>query len=268
MSAARPRVVLKYLGQILLVTAALTAVPLAASLVLGEDGSRGRLLAVVAVLAALALPLSRLPTPRQIQWNEALAVTGLSFVAASLAMTWPLMGHGIPGLDAWFEAVSGVTTTGLSTLETSRARGALPVRPAPGCSGTEGLGIAVLSVALVMRHHASSKRLLESGGEEASRLRPARTLGACRGLSALTLCGGLLIWAPTATSSSPHPHPVGRLHRGFSASTTASRPCLGRPGGDPPGLHARCRRPSPSTGTHVREDRWVSLCGTRRCGHC
>jgi trk system potassium uptake protein TrkH len=59
-----------------------------------------------------------------------------------------------------------------------------------------GLGIAVLSVALVMRHHASSKRLLESSGEDSM----AATAGAHarRVFSAyllLTLAGILLVGA-------------------------------------------------------------------------
>jgi trk system potassium uptake protein TrkH len=196
MVAVRPLVVLKYLGQLMLVLAALVAVPWAVALALGERETGLRLGIVVVVMLVLSVPLSRLPPPRQIQWNEALAVTALAFVIAPLAMTFPFMGYGIPFIDAWFEAVSGTTTTGLSTLGTVEGRSVLFLFSRAWMQWYGGLGIAVLSVALVMRHHASSKRLLESSGEDST----AATAGAHarRVFSAyllLTLAGILLVGA-------------------------------------------------------------------------
>ncbi|KVW93509.1 hypothetical protein ABW22_13820 [Thiobacillus denitrificans] len=46
--------------------------------------------------------------------NEALVVV-LVFVLGSLVMSYPLGAAGDSWLDGWFEAVSGITTTGLST---------------------------------------------------------------------------------------------------------------------------------------------------------
>jgi trk system potassium uptake protein TrkH len=196
MVAVRPPVVLKYLGQVLLVFAALSCVPLAAALVLGKAAFALRLGILVAVTLVLSLPLSRLPTPRQIQWNEALCVTALAFLLTPLAMSAVLAADGIPLLDAWFEAVSGVTTTGLSPLGTVDGLSPLFLFTRAWTQWYGGLGIAVLSVALIMRHHASSPRLLESSGETAT----AETAGthARRVFAvylALTLAGVLLVWA-------------------------------------------------------------------------
>lgn len=196
MVAVRPRVVLKYLSQLLLVLAALAAVPLGAALVLGEHAVAWRLGLVLLLVLGLSLPLSRLPVASQVQWNEALAVTALAFALAPLVMVLPLTAYGLSPLDAWFEAVSGVTTTGLSTLGSVEGRPALFLFTRAWMQWYGGLGIAVLSVALVMRHHASSRRLLESSGEDslaASARTHARRLLAIYLL--LTLGGGLLIWA-------------------------------------------------------------------------
>ena len=99
------------------------------------------------------------------QWNEALAITGLAFLIAPLVMVWPLVGLGIAPLDAWFESVSGVTTTGLTTLRdvSDRTGDFLFLRAWMQWYG--GLGIAALTVALIMRHHAGARRLLETTGE-------------------------------------------------------------------------------------------------------
>ena len=51
-----------------------------------------------------------------LQRNEALVLSALVFGVASLAGAIPLTAYGMTPLDAWLEAVSGATTTGLSVL--------------------------------------------------------------------------------------------------------------------------------------------------------
>jgi trk system potassium uptake protein TrkH len=196
MFAARPLVVFKYLGQLLLVLSVLAAVPLVASLASGGSESDVRLGVLILVLLGLAGLFSRLPAPRQVQWNEALSVTALAFVIAPLIMTYPLTAYGIAGIDAWFEAVSGVTTTGLSTLGSIEGRSSLFLFSRAWMQWYGGLGIAVLSVALVMRHHANTRRFLESSGEEA--IAATATVHARRIFVVyvlITLIGILVIWA-------------------------------------------------------------------------
>jgi trk system potassium uptake protein TrkH len=195
MVAVRPLVVLKYLGQLLLLLTLLDAVPLAASLFLGEGLFAARLAITTAGLLVLSIPLSRLPAPEQIQWNEALTVTVLAFALAPLPMAYPMMAHGISFIDAWFEALSGVTTTGLSMLGSVEGRPALFLFSRAWMQWYGGLGIAVLSVALLMRHQVASKRLLESAGEDAT-AETARThaLRVFVAYLALTLLGLAAVW--------------------------------------------------------------------------
>ncbi|EXJ14805.1 TrkH family potassium uptake protein [Imhoffiella purpurea] len=165
MHAARVRVVLAVLGKLALVLAVLGAVPAIVAGATGEMAMFQRLLAVSLALALLGAPLSRLGTPSTIQWNEALAVTGLAFTLAAAVMVWPLTSAGMSPLDAWFETVSAITTTGLSMLTDLEERPAAVLFLRAWMQWYGGLGIAAMTVALIMRHHASARRLLETTGE-------------------------------------------------------------------------------------------------------
>ena len=170
MRAARLSVVLGTLGRLLLVLAALSLPPALAAWSQASNELAFRLAVTAAVLLLVGWPVSRLRPVNtgegDIQWNEALAVTGLAFLIAALVMVWPLTGAGLDGIDALLEATSGITTTGLTVL-----RGLDQTDPAmlflrAWMQWYGGLGIAVLTVALIMRHHASARRLLETTGEQ------------------------------------------------------------------------------------------------------
>lgn len=199
MRAARLPVVLGTLGRLLLVLAALSVPPALAAWGQANQALALRLAVTAAALLLLGLPISRLRPVRandsDIQWNEALAVTGLAFLIAALVMVWPLTGAGIDPIDAMLEATSGVTTTGLTVL-----RGLDHADPSllflrAWMQWYGGLGIAVLAVALIMRHHASARRLLETTGEQ---LTDAGARGHARRVSAiycaLTLIAVAAVW--------------------------------------------------------------------------
>lgn len=159
--AVRIAVVAKYSGQIGLVLALLTVPPLMVSLLFGEYAFSARYLVVFTVLVAVGLPLARLPSPARIQVNEGLVITALAFVLAPLLMSYPLMSGGISLQDALFEAVSGVTTTGLSTLPGVEERAGTFLFSRAWMQWYGGLGIVVLSVALLMGHAVSARRLID-----------------------------------------------------------------------------------------------------------
>ncbi|HRX86344.1 MAG TPA: potassium transporter TrkG, partial [Phycisphaerae bacterium] len=162
--AVRPRTVGKYCGDLLCVLAALDAVP--ALVAFGFDGwTLGiRYAAPVVVMLAAGLLLRRLrPAPR-IQVNEALVVTAAGFLLAAAAMVTPFMTAGLPARDALFEAVSGITTTGLSTTASVADKPISFLFTRAYLQWYGGLGIVVLSVALVMRPGAAIRRL--AVGEE------------------------------------------------------------------------------------------------------
>jgi trk system potassium uptake protein TrkH len=150
--AVRLAVLARYLGQLALVSAVLVLPPLAVASWLGEHPASLRYLGVFALLAASGWLLSRLQAPDRIQLNEAMVIVTLAFALNPLFMSWPLAAYGLAPLDALFEAVSGVTTTGLTTLAgvEGRPRGFLFARAWMQWYG--GLGFAVLAVALPPRH--------------------------------------------------------------------------------------------------------------------
>jgi len=157
--AVRSRVVLKYVGQLSLVLAILTLVPCLVALLDGEWDMALRFLLLILGLLLLGVAGWRLPAPSEVQINEGMVVVTLMYLLAPLVMTYPLMSAGLPFADALFEAISGITTTGLSTL--------------PGLSGLPnsllflrawlqwigGLGIVVLSLAHLVSPGVMAKGL-------------------------------------------------------------------------------------------------------------
>lgn len=159
--AVRGPVVLKYGGELALMLLVLTLVPLVVSLMAADWSSSLRYGLVCAGLLLAGGWAVRLPAPDHIQDNEALTITALAFLATSLLMSWPLMTGDIRFLDALFEAVSGITTTGLSTLGQVAHRPASFLFQRAWMQWYGGLGIVVLSVALLMGHRAAARRLAD-----------------------------------------------------------------------------------------------------------
>jgi trk system potassium uptake protein TrkH len=197
--AIRGPVVLKYLGQLALILALLTLVPLVVALVAGDDAMRWRYGPLCTVLLLLGGLFARLPAPLRIQGNEALTVTALAFLGASLLMSWPIMGTGVPFVDALFEAVSGVTTTGLSTLTGIEMHSTTLLFTRAWMQWYGGLGFVVLSVALLMGHQAAARRLSDPAGSGETLVATARTHArhSLMVYVALTLVGLALVWALT-----------------------------------------------------------------------
>lgn len=196
MRTARVPVILRFLAQLMILLALLTLAPVAVALVTDEMAVAWRYLAVIALMLLVSVPLARLPEPRRIERNEALCVSALAFLIAPLMMSYPLMAGGLSWIDAWFEAVSGITTTGLTTLSSVQSQSPVFLFSRAWMQWYGGLGIAVLAVALLMGHRISSKQLLESAGEEGQST-TARTYArqVLWVYLVLTLFGFGLIWA-------------------------------------------------------------------------
>ena len=194
--AVRIRVVLKYCGQLALMLAIMTLVPLAFVLAEADWVRCWRYAILCTGLFLIGGLLARLRKPAFIQSNEALTVTAIIFVLSPLLMSWPMMDPGIPRIDALFEAVSAITTTGLSTLGSIEGRPHAFLFARAWMQWYGGLGIIVLSVALLMGHHTAARRLtdpVDSGETLATtaRIHGRRTL-LVYGL--LTLLGMALVW--------------------------------------------------------------------------
>ena len=189
--AVRPRVVLKYFGLLSLSLIGMAGPPALVALACADWGFAARCGAIVVLVAGAGLPLSRLRAPTNLQTNEALAVTALLFVAAAALMVWPFSAAGMSVVDAVFEAVSGITTTGLSTLASVEGlpRSVLFTRACMQWYG--GLAIIVLALPLVLEPGTVARRFGESAGEEdlvgSTRVRARRALAVYAVLTLLAI---------------------------------------------------------------------------------
>ncbi|MFA5701536.1 MAG: potassium transporter TrkG, partial [Desulfuromonas sp.] len=130
----------------------------------------------------------------RIQRNEAMVLVALVFLVVPFIMTIPLVVAGIPFMDALFETISAVTTTGLSTLPGLEGQPLIFSFSRAWMQWYGGLGIVVFSLALVIRPGMSALRLASLdvpddlvGGTRAHARRVLRVY------SAVTLAG-IIFW--------------------------------------------------------------------------
>lgn len=157
--AVRPTVLAHYLGELFLVLAALTVVPAVVAFGYNSFDIGFRYLCVIGIYCVTGWLSARIKIDTKLQKNEALVITALIFVIPPFLATIPIMGYGISFIDAYFEAVSAITTTGLSTLPT--------VENLPGSfhfgrawlQWVGGLGVVVLSLAFLVEPGNSASHL-------------------------------------------------------------------------------------------------------------
>jgi trk system potassium uptake protein len=200
----RPLVVCRFVGQLLLVLALLLAVPTLFALWHG-DRRLALALLLTALLPSLLLGIcARLPpSDRPLQANEALVVTALAFILAPALLTIPLASAGLPLLDAWFEAVSGITTTGLSLVSHPEAASPALLLTRSWMQWIGGLGMVVLSLTLAVgraadMHQLANAASLEEDPAESVRIHARRVLAVYLILTAfgfaLVLASGLPVF--------------------------------------------------------------------------
>jgi trk system potassium uptake protein TrkH len=155
----RGRVLGKYLGQLGLAVAILQCVPIAASLLFGEFRFTAIYAAIGSLTALVCLPLARLEAPVRIQVNEALAISALIFILGALANVPAFLLTDLSLADALFEAVSGITTTGLTVLSDVNDMPATVLLARAWSQWYGGLGIVVLSMPLLAGHSVAWRHL-------------------------------------------------------------------------------------------------------------
>ena len=195
--AVRLRVVLKYFGQMCLVLAALTLVPLAMSVIFGETHISLRYAIVIGGLVALGASMAWQRAPANVQANEGMVLVAIMFLFTPLVMAYPMMGFGLSFLDAFFEAVSGVTTTGLSTQATLVGAPSAFLFSRAWMQWYGGLGIVVLALALVTQPGLRAKGLAVTEVEAtdlvgSTRAHMRRILKVYGALTAIGIVGSLL----------------------------------------------------------------------------
>ncbi|MDH4233358.1 MAG: TrkH family potassium uptake protein [Nitrospirota bacterium] len=165
-SSVRPRVLLKYIGQLCLVISLLISVIVVMSVFFAEYSQSLSYAIAAFVLAVAGFLFSRLSAPADIQPNEALVISFFIFLFAALAAAYPMTASGISFQDAFFESISGVTTTGLSTLADVSGKPKTFLFARAWLQWFGGLGIVVLSLAILIRPGMAARRLIDSDETE------------------------------------------------------------------------------------------------------
>ncbi|WP_255680549.1 potassium transporter TrkG [Methanosarcina sp. DH2] len=179
-SPVNPLAVLKYIGHLLLVFSAVLLVPMLAAFVLGETDAALVYGSSALLTAGTGAILQKLLPDFELELKEALILAAITFPLCSLVTAVPMaLSTGMPFLDAYFECVSGVTTTGLSLAPPSPTRLFFFTRSWLQWIG--GIGIIVLVLGILIRPGTTAFRLYRVNFGE-SRIRPsviatARTLG-------------------------------------------------------------------------------------------
>ncbi len=187
----RAAVLGRYLGPLGIALTGLPAAPGALGLALGRTVEAVPYLALAAGLGAGGALLARIPAPDRLQRNEALAITALTFLGASLLLSWPFLSAAPGYVDALFEAVSAITTTGLSTLPTVEGASPVFLFARAWAQWYAGLVIVALAVAIVLEPGAVARRFAE-GELDAERVAGGARVRARRALAyyaAVTLSG-------------------------------------------------------------------------------
>ncbi len=162
------------LGQLMIAEGALMALPVVVSLVYGEYGMLYSFLVPMAVLFVLGFLCSfRKPAETTLRAKDGFVTVGLSWILMSAFGCLPFVISGlIPNyIDAFFEIVSGFTTTGSSVLE-GAAYELLwsPAAPSMGARGLffwrsfsnwiGGMGVLVFVLAIMPQQDMKSSRLV------------------------------------------------------------------------------------------------------------
>lgn len=165
------RAILHYTGMLVLALAGAMIVPFIVALISREwDPALDYLMGAGITAFAGALLVRMAPRGAHINRRDALLVTALAWLAASLAAAVPLAlsGHFGSYLDACFEAMSGLTTSGLVLVQDldHLANAHNVWRHLTHLIGGQGIVVAALSVALGMRGGGAMSLYLAEGRDE------------------------------------------------------------------------------------------------------
>jgi trk system potassium uptake protein TrkH len=114
------RVIVYYLGRVSLVMAGFAALALCWAVVAREWAPASSFVLTVGTFALLgAVAMAWPPPERHLDWSHGMVVAALAWLLMPAIGSIPLAlsGHFADPLDAYFDAISGVTTTGLTLLQ-------------------------------------------------------------------------------------------------------------------------------------------------------
>ena len=224
------RLLLRLLGSILLIEAAAMVPALLLALLYGDGDATAFLLSIgLLLLCGLPLRCFSKPEEKNLRAREGFLSVALSWVLLSAFGALPFVFSGvIPHyVDAFFEAVSGFTTTGASILTQidGQPRGVLFWRSFTHWIG--GMGVLVLSLALLPKISGRTSHLMraESPGPTLSKIMPrvgdtAKLLYVIYGV--LTMVEFFLLWLAGMTPYDAIIHAMGTAGTGGFSNYGAS----------------------------------------------
>ena len=173
----KTKVVLHTVGQILLIEACLLVIPAVVGLIYHEQASVSAFLIAAGATAAAGGLLSLIkPGKGSIYAREGFAITGLSWILLSIFGCLPfVISRQIPDfIDAFFETVSGFTTTGSSILTNIEALDNAMLFWRSFTHWIGGMGILVFGMIIIPLGGKRSMHLLraESPGPSSGKLVP------------------------------------------------------------------------------------------------
>lgn len=179
-SPVNPLAVLKYIGNLLMVFSVVLLVPAFAALILGETDAAAIYGLSALITAGMGAILQKTLPNFELELKEALILAAVTFPLCSLVSAIPMsLSAGMPFINAYFECVSSLTTTGLSLAPPFPTRLFFFTRSWLQWIG--GIGIIVLVLGILIRPGTTAFRLYRVNLGE-SRIRPsvvatARMLG-------------------------------------------------------------------------------------------
>jgi trk system potassium uptake protein len=191
----RPAIVCKYTGQLLLIFSFFITAPLIFCLVVGEYGLFVPYSLVAAGSGLAGFLLQRIRAPEDIQNNETLVISALIFITVPLLVSLPFLQPGVSWIDAFFEAVSGITTTGLSNIPSVENLPRTFLFARAWLQWIGGLGFVVLSVAVLLPHSKATLQLFKQNWEQEGLIASTRAYARIilQVYLALTLTGFILL---------------------------------------------------------------------------
>ena len=153
-----------YIGRILLIEAFLLALPAVCAIIYGEDTTLSFALTIAMLTVTGLIAARKKPQKTSIYAKEGYVIVALTWILMSLfgALPFYISGHISSFTDAFFETVSGFTTTGSTILQNIEAmpKSLLFWRSFTHWIG--GMGILVFVIAILPKTESSSMHVMRA----------------------------------------------------------------------------------------------------------
>ena len=154
--------VVRLMGYPIFATGIAMFIPFLASIFYGEYAVGPHYLAASIFSVALGGALLQIKKHRSMRYNEVIATICLSYLFTTCLSALAMLGSGFSIFDAFFEAVSGITTTGLSIIEDWESVPMTTFFARSWLQWVGGLGIMLFSLAFMVYPGSIAKKMKEA----------------------------------------------------------------------------------------------------------